>query len=212
MASVSHSSRRARSGGCRAVLVALLLSSAACETANPVLVDSTLAPTDLFAERSPADVAVLPVEDGTPDGSAQRHLVFLRQELMRQLPDRLFTPITATVVDAALRGVPEPAARESVLAPSSLQRLVGHAREDAVFALRVDRWDESRLLTDRRVRFQFQAAMVGADAQLLWSGTIQGELKAGGLGAAPRDRDGMARNCGEMAIRELMQRLPQRVL
>lgn len=190
----------------------LLALAAACQTTNPVLVDSTLAPTPVFANRSPADIAVLPIEDGTTDGAVQRHLVFLRQEVMRQLPGRLFSPITPEVVDAALRGVPEPAVRESVMAPSSLQRLVGHAREDAVLAVRVDRWDESRLLVDKRLRFQFQAALVGSDSQLLWSGMIQGEVKAGGFGAAPRDRDGMARSCGEIMIREMMQRLPQRVL
>lgn len=212
MASSSSSPRSSHSLARGSLFAGLLAFLAACQTTEPVLVDSTLMPTAAFGARSPADVAVLPIEDGTADGAVQRHLVFLRQEVMRQLPDRLFTPLTPAVVDAALRGVPQPAAQESVLAPASLQRLVGHSHEDALFALRVDRWDESRLQVDRRVRFQFQAALVGSDATPLWSGTIQGEVKAGGLGAAPRDRDAMARSCGELAIREMLQRLPRRVL
>lgn len=193
-------------------LVALLALAAACQTTNPVLVEATFAPTPAFSTHSPADVAVLPVEDGTADGSVQRHLVFLRQEIMRQLPDRRFSPLSANVVDAGLRTAAAAPAGESILAPAVLKGMVGHSSEDAVFALRVDRWDESLLLVDRRVRFQFQAAFVASDGQPLWSGTIRGEVKAGGLGAAPRDRDGMARNCGELALREVMQRLPQRLL
>jgi hypothetical protein len=99
-----------------------------------------------------------------------------------------------------------------LLAPAVLKRLVGHSSEDAVFALRVEKWDESRLMVDNRVRFQFQAAMMASNGQLLWSGTIHGETKAGGLAATPRDRDGMARSCGELAIREMLQRLPRRML
>jgi hypothetical protein len=193
-------------------LVALLLLTAACQTTEPVLVEASFAQTPAFATHSPADVAVLPVEDGTPDGTVQRHLVFLRQEVMRQLPDRRFSPLSPTTVDAGLRTAASAPAGESILAPSVLKQLVGHSAEDAVFALRVERWDESLLLVDRRLRFQFQAAFVARDGQPLWSGTLRGEVKAGGLGAAPRDRDGMARNCGELAIREMLQRLPQRLL
>lgn len=208
MVSSSNFARRLRLRG--AVLVGLL-ALAACETTNPVIVDSNMAATEVFANRSPSQVAVLQIEDGTPDGAVQRHLVFLRQEIMRQLVDRLFTPLTSNVVDAAMRSAPEPAVRESVLAPSTLQRLVGRAHEDAVFALRVDKWDESTLAVDKRVRFQFQAAMVGSDSQLLWSGTIHGEVKAGGADAAPRDRDAAARSCATLAVREMLLRLPRRV-
>ena len=211
MLSSSHVSRP-RSGGRLFAILGLLAALAGCQTVDPVRVDSTLNATEAFATRSPADVAVLPIEDGTPDGAVNRHLVFLRQEIMRQIVDRRFTPITANVVDAALRNVPDAAVKESVLAPSSLRRVAGAAREDAVFAVRVEKWDESTLSVDKRVRFQFQAVMAGSDSHLLWSGTIQGEVKAGGVDAAPRDRDAMARSCGALAVREMLQRLPRRVL
>lgn len=193
-------------------LVALGLLGAACNTPPPVVVSATFVATPQFATRSPSDVAVLPIEDGTADGAVQRHLTFLRQEVMRQLPDRWFVPLTAQTVDAGLRGVARPATGESVLVPATLQKMAGHASEDAVFALRVERWDESRLPVDRKLWFQFQAAMVGSDGVLLWSGTISGEVKAGGVGAAPRDRDGMVRSCAELAIREMLQRLPRRTI
>ena len=44
-------------------------------------------------------------------------------------------------------------------------------------ALRIDRWDESKLLINRRVYFQFQASLVGKDGQQLWYGTLSGEVK-----------------------------------
>lgn len=196
----------------RLVLAGVLLVAAACQTTDPVAVNSTLTPTPAFAAHSPGDVAVLPVEDGTTDGSVLRHAVFLRQEVMRQLPGRLFTPLSASTVDASLRGVTPLGPGESVLAPATLQRLSGHSAEKAVFAMRVDRWDESTLLIDRKLRFQFQAVLQSVDGATLWSGTIQGEIKAGGAGAAPRDRDAMARSCGKLAIEEMLVRLPKRPL
>jgi len=194
------------------LLVGILGLLTACETVPPVRVDSNFASTEVFANRSPADVAVLPIEDGTPDGSVQRHLVFLRQAIEREMVDRLYSPLTSTVVDAAMRGAADVGPKESLLAPATLQKMVGRAHEDAVFAVRVQRWDESSLLVDKRIRFEFQAAMMGKGGELLWSGTIQGDVKAGGVGAAPRDRDAMAQNCGAMAVKEMMQRLPRRVL
>ncbi len=193
-------------------LAATALLAAGCQTPAPVVVSSSFAATPAYAMRSPADIAVLPVEDGTPNGSAARLLTLLRQEVMRQIVDRLFTPIRPEVVDASLRSAPIPPAGESILVPATLQKMAGHAAENAVFALRVDKWDEGRLQVDRKVWFQFQAAMVGADGVQLWSGSIQGEVKAGGLGPAPRDRDGMARSCVELAVREMMLQLPRRTL
>ena len=182
---------------------------AACQSAPPVDVSAQFAKAPAFDTRSPSQIAVLPVEDGTPGHVFERHLVFLRQEIMRQLPQRLYSPLTATTVDAALRNAPKPAQGESILVPATLQKLAGHAAEDAVLAVRVDRWDEGMLLVDKKIWFQFQAALVGSDGVPLWSGTIQGSVKSGGAGAAPRDRDSMARNCAVLAVREMMQHLPR---
>ena len=200
---------------CRRVGAIALLFVSACQTAPPVNVDAkfTAAPA-LSApdDRKTAVVAVLPVEDGTPNAGAARLLVMMRQELERQLIDRLYSPLTSQTVDAALRGAGKPVATESLLAPANLQKMAGHAHEDAVFALRIVRWDDSRIATTHRVNFQFEAAMMGRDGVPLWNGTIQGDVKAGGAGAAPLDNDGKARSCASLAITEMLQRLPRRTV
>ena len=206
--------RFARSSSRMAVL-GLLLLAAGCKSTEPVTVFPSFTTAPAMAIHKPAEIAVLPVEDGSPGGAAGRHLVFLRQEVMRQLVDRLYTPLAASVVDATLKGNADAvAAREaktSMLEPAFLKKIAGTSSEDGVFALRVDTWDEGHLLTDRTITFQFQAALVGNDGQQLWYGTIHGTVKAGGAGAAPRDRDYMARSCGELAVSELMLRLPARL-
>lgn len=190
-------------------LALFALVAVACQVPQPVEVNASFVAAPAFASRSPTNVAVLPVEDGTTDAAPQRHLQFLRQEVMRQLKDRLFTALAPGYVDAALNKVAKPAPTESILVPATLQKLAGHAAEDAVFALRVDKWDESHLPVDNKVWFQFQAVMLGSDGVQLWSGTIAGVVKAGGAGASPRDRDGKARSCAELAVREMMERLPR---
>lgn len=212
---------RVTSGRRAAGLLALGLL-AACQTPEPVAVNATFVATPAFSTRGPSQIAVLAIEDGTlksdpamggpATGLSDRFLVFLRQEVMRQLPDRLFTPLTAMVVDAELRKLPAEAPGQSIMVPATLKKLAGHAGEDAVLALRVDRWDETNLPVSRRVWFQFQASLVGNDGAPLWSGSLQGQVRAGGASASPRDREAMARSCAELAVREMMLRLPQRVL
>jgi hypothetical protein len=197
--------------GLSAVLLMLLAS--ACQTVEPVTVNPSFTTATALLMRRPAEVAVLPVEDATPGGKAARHLVFLRQELMRQIVDRKYTPLTASTVDAAMRGNADVAAARatggSILEPAVFQKLAGHSSEDAMLLLRLDHWDESSLMVTKRVNFRCQAALVGGDGQQLWFGTLSGDIKAGGGGASPRDRDSMARSCGELMIREVLLRLPE---
>lgn len=186
-------------------LAALML--VACQAPNPVRTQPSFRTTPALAVRNPIDIAVLPLEDGTPSGAAVRHLVIMRQTLERQLPERLYSPLTASWVDARLASHRRNPG-ETLLSPSWLKRIAGQAGEDAALAVRVERWDEGNLLSDRKVRFQFEAVLIAADGEVLWSGTLTGEVKAGGVGAAPRDRDGMARSCAELALTELLQQLP----
>lgn len=191
----------------------LLLLATGCKTVEPMSINPSFTTATALLTRSPAEVAVMPVEDASPGGAATRHLVFLRQELMRQLVDRKYTPLTASTVDAAMRGNADVAAARStggsILEPAVFQKLAGHSSEDAMMIFRVDQWDESSLMVTKRVNFRCQAALVGNDGQQLWFGTLSGEIKAGGVGAAPLDRDSMARSCGEMMIREVLLRLPE---
>lgn len=197
----------------RLSLLALLLA-AACQTVDPVTVQANVNSTPALAVQKPADIAVLQVEDASPGGAASRHTPFLRQELMRQLVGRRYSPMTATVVDAAMKGNAElaqaKASGTSILEPARLSKLAGHCSEDALLALRIDQWDESNLMAGKKLSFRCQATMVGSNGQQLWFVALAGEIKAGGIGAAPRDLDGMARSCGEMIVRELMGRLPER--
>ena len=197
-----------------ATVVGLMFAVAGCRTTEPVTVYPSFTVSPALTAQAPAEIAVLPIEDGTEAGAARRHLVFVRQELMRQLVERLYTPITTQTVDAALRRGQEggaPAGSSSVLDPTWLKKVAGGAAEDATLALRIDNWDETRLLINRRAYFQFQAALIGKEGQQLWYGTLSGEVKAGGAGAAPRDKDYMARSCMEIALRELLLRLPRRL-
>ncbi len=206
--------RSGRSGSSLYWGLALLLL-AGCRTVEPVTVFPSFTTAPALAVRRPADVAVLPVEDASPGGAAGRYLVFLRQEIMRQIVDRRYTPLTASVVDSAMKGNADVAAARmsgaSILEPALLQKIAGHSSEDALFVLRIDQWDDSQLMVTKRLTFRCQAALVGSDGQQLWFGNMNGELKAGGAGAAPRERDSMARNCGELMVRELLLRLPLRL-
>lgn len=187
-------------------LVALL---AACQAPVPMRTTPSFQTSPSLLTRNPGDIAVLPLEDGTPDGTAAPRLEYMRQVLWRQLVPRRYSPMSLRAVDAALREV-QPAAGETLLAPAFLQRAAGRAAEEALLAVRVDRWDEGRLLAEKKVDFQFQAVLVASDGELLWSGTLSGEAKAGGLGPAPRDGDSMAESCADQALTELLNHLQKR--
>lgn len=199
-----------------------LLFVAGCQAPNPVDVDGTFVSSPALAARSPAVVSVLPVEiapaaASAGPGSIERHRTFLRQELRRQLSERLYAATTEQWVDASLRGAGASVSgtggsADSVLTPANLERLAAASRDDAVFALRVDEWDETTLLADRKVKFRFQAALVAKDGTQLWSGDLAGRVKSGGISAAPRGRDAASRSCVEMAVRQLLLRLPDRTV
>ena len=189
------------------VLLALL---GACHMAPPMQVQSSFETSPALQERNPSDIAVLKVEDGTTDLAATPYLDFMRQSLARQLPNRSYAPLSNRAVDAALRET-RPKAGETVLARPFLERAAGQSSAEAVLALRVDRWDESRLLSDKRVSFEFQTALVANDGELLWSGSSIGWVKAGGSGPAPLDATLMARSCAEVALAELLSHLKRRL-
>lgn len=188
-----------------------ILMVAGCRTVNPVTVNASFVASPDFAENCPTVISVLPIEDGTEAGSAGRHLTFMRQEVNRQLVRmRGYSATTENWVDASMAGAAP--SGESILAPASLTSLAQAGKDDAVLAVRVERWDETTLLADRRVRFEFRAAMVAKDGKQLWSGSMSGRVKAGGVGASPLGRNASARSCAELAVAELLMRLPVRIV
>lgn len=193
----------------RTIALALFVLFAACKAPPPLTTTPSFQTSPTLAARNPADIAVLPVEDGTATRAATPYLADMRQVLLRQLPQRRYSPLAARAVDAAVYDL-RPGAGETVLTPSYLKRVAGRSSEDALLAVRVDEWNENRLMSERVVGFQFSAVLVGTDGERLWNGTLRGEAKAGGLGAAPRDRDGMARSCAELALKELLNHLALR--
>lgn len=198
--------KASRSRSFTLLAVAAALTLAGCQTPEPMQVEATFAPTPGLVEVRPAHIAVLPIENGTPDGAIARHLTYLRQEVERQLVDRHYTALDSSYVDAI---GPMPAG-ESLLTPATLAKVAGRDVEEAVLAVRVQRWDESRLLTDHTVAFQFDAVMAGRKGEVLWNGSMQGVIKAGGSGAAPREPDRAAQSCIHLAVEQMLQRLPMR--
>lgn len=183
--------------------------AAACQSAPLPEVRASFVTSPMLAVRKPADIAVLRIEDGTPTRSAERHLDAMRELLVQRLPDRRYSPLAATAVDASLRGM-SPAAGETVQSPAFLRRIAGKATEDAVLVVRVEQWSEDRLMIDRTCQFRLQAAMVATDGEVLWNGWMQGAVKAGGMGAAPLGKDAMARSCVDLVIQELVSQLTPR--
>lgn len=194
--------------GCVVTLGLMVLAS--CQVPNPIQVDASFVVSPALSANGPTVLAVLPIEDGTAAGSVGRHLTFLRQEVNRQLIDRGYSSTTESWVDASQLGAAP--VGESILTPNRLLALAKGTRDDAVLAIRIEKWDEDLLLADRRVRFRIAAAMVGNDGSQLWSGSMQGSVKAGGDGAAPPGLDASARSCAELVTRELLMRLPDRIV
>jgi hypothetical protein len=189
------------------VLSVLVL--AACQTVVPLTATPSFITSPGLLSRNPADIAVLPVEDGTPAGDARLLLEYMRQSLEHHLPERRYSPIASRVVDAKLKDL-RPERGETTLTPVFLKRVAGRATEDALLAVRVGRWDESRLMSEKRVEFEFQATLVGNDGEVFWSGSLVGNVKSGGLSAAPRDRTMMTQSCADLAIAELLNHLALR--
>ena len=194
--------------GSATALGLLLLSG--CQTVNPVQVDASFVATPEFTANCPTVLGVLPIEDGTIAGTAERHLMFFRQEVNRRLVDRGYSSTTANWVDASQLGAAP--AGESILTPGRLEALAKQSRDDGVLAIRIEKWDETSLMADRRIYFEIGAAMISSDGKQLWNGSIKGNVKAGGLGASPLGRNASARSCAEMAVSQLLLRLPDRVV
>ncbi len=194
----------------KAPSVLLLLVAAACQTPAGGVFSSLETSSELLST-NPADIAVLPVEDATADGSARVVTDALREEIARALVQRYYAPLAPAMVDDVLAGELAAPAAVSVLDASWLESVGGRFGEDAVLAVRITRWDASSLMATGVVRFAAELTMKApAQPEALWSGGVHGEVKAGGSGPAPRDRTGRLRAAATEVAGELIRRLPRR--
>ena len=190
--------------------VSLCLAFVGCQTPPAELRDSLLASTDLHRV-SPIDIAVLPVEDATADRSANHVLDSIRAEIARSLVSKMYTPLAFGPIDRVMQTEPGATPTVSVVDAEWQRRIGGRFGEDASLAVRVTLWDQSSLMSSGRVRMSADVSLVGKDnPNPLWFGALQGEVKAGGNGPAPRDRASREQAAGAEFARELVRRLPRR--
>ncbi|MEM7201293.1 MAG: hypothetical protein AAF628_13560 [Planctomycetota bacterium] len=198
-----------RTGTISLLLVACL---AACETQRPSVYSSLESSTELFALH-PADIAILPVEDATPDGNAKEVLDSVRAAIAEALVQRMYTPLSPAKIDEVLADAEVRSPTTSVLDAAWLGSIEGRFGEDGTLAVRITQWDTSSLMATGRVRFAADISLVSPTADApLWSGVLKGAVKAGGLGPAPRDRTGRARSAAAEFAGELVRLLPKRRL
>jgi hypothetical protein len=164
-----------------------------------------------FHEVNPAVVAVVPVEDATAHGSA-RHLVdTIRQELMQGLVYRHYSPLSVKVIDPVVREKTSGIANASLVRPETLGLVAGHCAEDALLAVQISSWDESSLMTDARVKFSATVTMLASKTRkVLWSGSVDGSIKAGGTGPAPLYREDRSVDAARRFARDVANLLPPR--
>lgn len=204
-------SRAMKPRNCVSVLILASLLAACINTPASDVQSSLNAAPELYSSH-PTNVAILPVEDATPDRRATPHLDQMRSAVARSLVRQLYSPLGPRAVDAPL--ATEASAQQkpmSVTNAATLQRVAGKFNEDAILGVRVDSWDESSLMADNKVRFSADVALIDSKTKkMLWSGHLNGMVKAGGFGPAPLDRDEKARSAVEEFGWALVQRLPSR--
>jgi hypothetical protein len=193
------------------VLPVALAVLGGCQS-EPARIQPALHASPRLLAASPADIAVLPVEDATPDRRAEPVLVTMREANNQELVERRYSPLAAGRVDAAL-GTGGSNRRGGVIDAAWLGSLAGKAQEDALLGIRVTRWDTSSLMANARVRFAADVTMIDSKTkETLWSGNVDGDVKAGGDGAAPLDPAERARDAARRFGHELIQLLPRRRL
>lgn len=193
------------------LLAVLILSLGACSTPPAVDVQPDFTTDVQLGRLNPRDVGVLPLEDASPGATATHLLDHMRAQIDSNLVLRRYSPLSHTLVDATLSSASGPV---SVMEMDYLAQVArSFDEESAVLAVRLNRWDESDLLSTARVAFQAEAVLVGgAGGATLWSGQISGSVKAGGDGPAPLDPGLRAENAASLFIELLIRNLPSRHL
>ncbi len=190
----------------------LILLLAACQTTPPVTLHSSLRVRPELDELKPADIAILPIEDATSSKVVTSHLDAMRAHLAAALIQRHYSPLSQNLIDLRLRETG--AGNGSSPVDAAHQRSVaGRFGEDALLGITITTWDESALMTDATVAFTVRVSLLhSATSQVLWSGIIDGIVRAGGEGVAPLRRADRASSAVKVFIDALVGELPERRL
>ena len=195
------------------LLAVLILSLGACSTPPAVDVQSDFTTDVQLGQLNPRDVGVLPLEDASLGGTATQLLDFMRHQIDLNLVQRHYSPLSHTLVDATLSRASGPVSVMEMGYLAQVAQSFEDADESAVLAVRLNRWDESALLSAARVDFQAEAVLVsGSGGATLWSGQISGSVKAGGDGPAPLDPGLRAEDAARLFVELLIKNLPSRHL
>lgn len=185
-----------------------ILAVVGCEVPRTEVFPSFQVSPDLSRER-PREIAVLPVVDKTKDGSAGQLVERMRASINQQLVWREYTPLRSRFVDASFGE--RPAGEASITSPDVLSKLAGRCKESAILAVELSRWDDSQLQTDGSVRFYADVNLFSSKSKKsLWSGAVEGTIKAGGRRPAPRDPQRRAESAAQEFAELLITRLPRR--
>jgi hypothetical protein len=176
----------------------VLLAGAACQT-SPIAggrPDPVLGETDVLVSEQPAEIAVAPVQNDSPN--AQAPVGALRAALAKTLVDRLYSPLDLAYVDgnwieASFRGTPAP---------------------DGLLVVSLTGWDTSRLVTVGRVEASADLLLFegGSTAgRLLWRTTVKRSVDlAEGRGVPRGTFDQLAERAVERFATEALALLPAR--
>lgn len=190
-----------------------VLALAACVPLPPAAVNSSLQPTEALRTANPSNIAVVPIEDGTRGGTASEVLETVRREICAALVQRRYAPLTSKVVDPMVTERTAGLVNATLTKREVLERVAGHLQEDAVLAMRFTHWDDSRVMASARVRFAVDVTMISSTQKnLLWGGTLEGEIKAGRESAAPRYRDERIVDVARQVARAVVSQLPEHSL
>ena len=194
-----------------AALVLPLLAFAACQSAPPIELRSGLRLAPAFDALNPSDIAILPIQDGTPERSFSPYAREMRRRMAQTLVERLYSPLGPDHVDRILA---ESAA--TITAPvdqTQLAMVAGRFQADAVLGVQVSRWDTSRIDQTDQVDFSAEVLMLASGSkEVLWTGRVEGRVKAGGAGPAPIGHEAKIQSAVEVFADSLARELPIRRL
>lgn len=192
------------------LLAGLTALLSGCQSEPPVRMAASLRVAPELLTLRPADIAILPIEDGTLTRSFGPLEGRMRAALVKQLAERLYSPLDPSHVDRRLRDTGR-LATGSPVDGTWLGSVRGSFGEDAVLGVRITQWDVSKIMDTRRVQFSAELLMLGSQTgATLWSGRVEGSVKAGGDGPAPLGREQRIESAADVVAGAIAPGLPNR--